>query len=538
MTTKQKGQPLFYPFLFASFGEQVLAQLAEDESCTRTFGHDIAVKINSVRSDFETEAEYKKQVVNPVMEAFLDKACPSAKTRKPIVQWVVKQYLEYRHNDKPILAEDLYKIDENLKYFDSLKNSPPFKQTGASPDLLQYKTYAAFAQMLEPHLKRRAQKEMLSEMFNMTPDQKAQIMAETTVLYDGEEGRVVIAHTPDASKYWGSNTRWCISGKTYAEQMFPHYNERSPIIMMMPKGQSDNKVALVDNLLYNSADATIPTLSQPHNGLMKKCLKELSDGARDNLALWIPEKIFSSGSNTEPEETYSEGMVRYEFYRATDNKLSDRSLWEKQRFVLAAVEFDASAVKYAAPELLKSREFWSAAARKHYDVFKYAPPEIRKDKDIMLAGVERSSIALAYADAILRVDYRFMLAAVQKDGHTLRYASEELKDDRTIVMAAVKNDGYAIEHAAPKFKEDREIMLEAALTDTQTFFINHRYLTNDRDFMLSVVKRNGTLLQYAGPELKSDREVIAAAMQNDASALFFAAPEFKLKTITTLSIGH
>jgi len=207
MPEVQKQPRLTLPALIDSHGEQVLELLRADETCGHAFSPEIAAKIHLDQDYFESRDDYMAEVVTPVMEAFLEKACSTARKRPPIAQWIIRQYLTHSHNENPILAEDLYKIDDNIRYFNSLRNSSVFKETGASPDLLSYKTYAAFEAMLAPHLQRKEETEAARKTFNVAASVKSSILAETTVLYDGPEGRVVVPHTSKASKYWGNNTK-------------------------------------------------------------------------------------------------------------------------------------------------------------------------------------------------------------------------------------------------------------------------------------------------------------------------------------------
>lgn len=290
---KKKPQRLTLPFLYATLGEQIVRQLGSERSYRHVFSKEISAKISGYHKGklrFNTQDELMAAVITPVMEAFLEKACPAAKNKPQIVQWVCKKYLEHRYNGKPMKAENLHEIGENITYFDSLKASAVFKKTGAKSDLVQYKTYAAFEEMLEPYLERRAQREQLAQAFNLKPEDKAAFFAETTVLYDGKEGRVVVPHTSRASAYWGSNTKWCISGKYYAGLHFPRYNAQSPVIMILPKGQPANKIALTNHVFTSSANKILDVLPEPHQTLINICLQNLSEGARRGLAPWLIRK--------------------------------------------------------------------------------------------------------------------------------------------------------------------------------------------------------------------------------------------------------
>ena len=50
------------------------------------------------------------------------------------------------------------------------------------------------------------------------------LMAETTVIYDGPEGKVVMPHTQESSIHWGAQTKWCIAAEK-SHNRFEHYNK-------------------------------------------------------------------------------------------------------------------------------------------------------------------------------------------------------------------------------------------------------------------------------------------------------------------------
>jgi hypothetical protein len=518
-----KKQRLSLSFLFATYGERVLEQLAKDKTCGQVFSPEIAEKIRQAKNGDATQAEYMAEVVTPVMEAFLDKSCPSAKGKAQIAQWVIRQYLAHRHNGNPILAEDLYKIGDNLKYFDSLKNSAAFKEGGDNPDLLSYKTYAAFEEI---HLQRKARKEAAGEAFNIKPEAKAAILSETTFLYDGPEGRVVVPHTPGASKYWGSNTKWCIAGKEYAEQYFPRYNAKSPVIFILPKGLHDDKIALVDHTLYNSADATIPSLPEPHQGLMDKCAENLSPQTRKSLTQWLPKEeepepelvqvaakeLYCLGESRRPRSSRirhgsRKGRRKLNPYR--DYKPSPK-LWSDKEFVLAAM----------------ARSSWA---------LHYADDRFKEDLDIVLAAVSSFGGAFRFAPDQFRNNREAVLAVVSKGGMALEYAAEEFKEDREIVLAAVTRDGRALQHAADQFKNDPEIVLAAVShkVDTDWYYPNMGFkhasdeLKDDFDVVSTAVAHNGKACLYASDRLRDDPRILIPAVSEDIELFSRLDPEMK-----------
>ena len=220
--------------VYASYAPKVLNLLAEDETHMRVFGAELMLKIHDYKKAKDKDVSFEQTF----MPLFMDKLYPSAQKNAQIAAWLCKAYLNHRHNGKAILAEDFYKVAESLKYFDALKNSKSLPEE--KRDLLSYQSYQDLLDVLKPFEEKRMAKEAADAFRKLTPEQKQIIQDETTILYDGIEGQVVIPHTPRASQFWGSNTKWCIAGKE-ADNYFPDYNHHSPIVMILPKGMHDQK---------------------------------------------------------------------------------------------------------------------------------------------------------------------------------------------------------------------------------------------------------------------------------------------------------
>jgi len=537
----QQPQHLKLPFLYATVGERVLKQLGAEESYAHVFEPDVIKKIRGYHKGtlkFTTQDELMKKVIKPVMEAFLDKTCSTARSRPPIAQWICNQYLSHKHNGLPVKAEDLYKIGANIDYFDSLKNSTAFKETKASPDLLQYKTYAAFEAMLEPHLKRKAQRELLTEAFNMTPQQKENLLAETTILYDGPEGRVVVPHTYQASQHWGSNTKWCISARKGADDMFPLYNKKSPIIMLLPQGQTDNKIALVDHVLYNSADDVISALPEPHNSLMQRCLDGLSEGARQGIAPWMPKKTDKPAPAADPA-LVEDVECELDWLSWNDTEKPDPTLWSNPNFVLTAIRKDGrngNSFIYAADELKKDPDFILSAVGPSFGyAFKYAAYELQHNRDFILDAIEQSEWAFEYATPSLKQNRDFVLAAVKRNGNALEFA-KEFQQDREINLAAVNQNSYAIAYVADELKQDPDFMMQL-FEESDNFPFEHR------TFNWDIWRPDSeTLMAYQHKALermaeRGDRESLLKHSRHmkstwgDADTLFAANPAATLAKI-------
>jgi hypothetical protein len=507
-------------FLYANVGEEVCRQLGGENSYRQVFDENIADKIRRFQ-----EGKVSRADITPVMDAFLEKACPAARSKPQIAQWVCKQYLSHRHNGEPIKAEDLYKIGENIQYFDSLKKSDAFKQSGASADLTQYKTYASFEEMLEPHRRLKEEKEALAKTLHMSSEEKGRIAAETTVLYEGPEGKVVVPHTPEASMHWGSNTKWCIAGRSYAKEYFPQYNKKSPVIFILPQGQQDNKVALVDKTLWNSSDYTIEGLPQKHHDLMQKCLAGLSEGAREGIASWIPDAV-----NNVISEDIAKGNVREEEraeLNARDNAANEAAKWQDREFVLNAVQQRGMSLYRAAPEFKEDREIVLAAVKNHGPALHYASREFLDDEEIVFIAAQKGAISLEKVSERLRDNREIVLAAVNSFGINLKYASERLQNDRDIIIAAIGKYGSVLQYTSAECRDDREIVLASVLAWSSSLQYASERLRDDSEVVRAAVQASPWALEYASERLRGDREIVIEAARNYNSVLQHASEEIQ-----------
>ena len=134
----------------------------------------------------------------------------------------------------------------------------------------------------------------------------------------------------------------------------------------------------------------------------------------------------------------------------------------------------------------------------------------RTDRDIVLAAVQKQGIALKYASEALKADREIVLAAVKNNGYALQYASEDHKADREIVQAAIKIDPCALLCASEALSADREIVLSAVQRGGSALEYASEALRADREIVLAAVKQDRSALKYASEALKADSEFESA----------------------------
>ena len=481
-------------FICAHSGPQILKLLTEDATYARVFSDDGLLNIKD----------------HKVLDQFILHTCPKGLETSPqIINWVFNQYLTHRHNNKPILAEDLYKVKDNLAYFDSLKKSQPFKESKRSADLISYKTYADFENMLAPFLKQKNLKEEAARQFNLPPEQHAQIMAESTVLYKGDDGMVVIPHTPFASQHWGSNTKWCIAGKEYADKYFPLYNAKSPIIMIITTGMHDQKVALVDNILYNSADSQIEVLAKEHFDLLEKAVRALSSIAKRGIKTYVDFSMAPKASQAQELNIKSDMDIKVdEFVRQ-----------------ISLCDFR---VNKSALEIWKDDEVVLAVLEKNGWMLRHAPVSVRWNKALVSTAVKNFGCALEVAGIPFKDDFSIVLDAVKNDGLALIHASERLQNDREIVMTAVKNTPYAFKYASPELKNDRTMLLAVAQkSGSVALEFSSSHLKQDSEIVFAALRQEGEALRYASSSLKYNSDIVIAALNQHVEAFPFVPEKLK-----------
>ena len=59
--------------------------------------------------------------------------------------------------------------------------------------------------------------------------------------------------------------------------------------------------------------------------------------------------------------------------------------------------------------------------------------ELKKNREVVLAAVQKDGYALRYAAEELKKDREVVLAAVQQDGTALLFVAEEMKNDQELL---------------------------------------------------------------------------------------------------------
>ena len=124
--------------------------------------------------------------------------------------------------------------------------------------------------------------------------------------------------------------------------------------------------------------------------------------------------------------------------RGTDLQFASERLKASFDLVLAAVQENGMALRYAAADMVKHYELVMDAVRQNGDALQFASEALRSDKRIAIAAVRSLPCALKHCAPVMRNDKEVVETAVAEDGCALEWASESLKADRDVVLLALR----------------------------------------------------------------------------------------------------
>lgn len=269
-------------FIYATLGEDLLKSLRKNSFyCESGLFDQKAVDIVSYYDegfiselDYSSRASFVSEIIVPVANSFIEYVSPFYKNKPRQINWVIKEFIA-----NPEI--DLTKLAKNLMYFENLKQSSVFD---GCKDLMQYKSYNELDTTLLPFRMKKNEKADLNLFRHLSDNERSRVILETIVVYEGKEGKIVIPNTVFAGKYWSNNTKLCISGEKAFEK-FMEANQKSPIVIFIPKGYEDEKIALNDGKLFNARDEIIEEgrLYEPHQKLLDAAMGKLSPKAAEGL---------------------------------------------------------------------------------------------------------------------------------------------------------------------------------------------------------------------------------------------------------------
>ncbi|GEM_PF-6082557 len=207
---------------------------------------------DEIEKDHDEKIVFKgfSEMMDPTLDRKAGKECK-------YLHWVCKSFTQ-----TPVLAEDMYKIRDRLQYFEQI--SKQLEKDGQPNQIKNVEGFDHLAEIMRPYEAAKMQKDAEREGRRMSKEDKTRLGNESTVLYDGPEGKIVIPHTKWASQFWGNQTKWCISAREEKDNMFKTYNVDDPIIIYLPSPEPEDleshpnyssfKFASVYRIIYNEWD--------------------------------------------------------------------------------------------------------------------------------------------------------------------------------------------------------------------------------------------------------------------------------------------
>ncbi len=384
------------------------------------------------------------------------------------------------------------------------------------------------------------------------PDEK--IIKETTIIYDGPAGKIVVPHTPDSSAYWGTNTDWWYSSEESDDSGFRCSREDVPTILYFPALVTDTDreshpklssfgVISMDKRLYDERTKNLFERSEEGNRketeYLPAPLRKLISAAWKTLAPGQKEYLHTFGQ-----------VPRYNFDLSEDSPLSKDELSFEAREMLwrlRQIHHDSfqeeeriSKLMEDYPDLCQDKDVMvEAMIWKGDKVFVHLPDNLRADKSLILSLVypgrsaENLERLMNAVPESLRADRDFIAKAREKSKHIMKFASDELRsdlgfnrhlnhlehllgdslNDRLTVDFAVSRDGTNLQYASEEYRKDKNIVSDAGQNNYgQGLQYAHPDLLDDKDVIMAAVFKHGPALKYASERLKADKDVVGTAI--------------------------
>mmetsp|Transcript_93976 Transcript_93976/g.186339 ORF Transcript_93976/g.186339 Transcript_93976/m.186339 type:complete len:313 (-) Transcript_93976:234-1172(-) len=182
-----------------------------------------------------------------------------------------------------------------------------------------------------------------------------------------------------------------------------------------------------------------------------------------------------------------------------------------------------SLLEDAAHAVKADRECILATVQKNGVAVRFAADPLKADKEVVLAAVTQNGSALEYAADNMKADREVVLAAVAKDGASMKFATEDLKSDKNFVLTAISKSCMALEYAAASLKAD-EVVVAAATKNNTALHVPAGPLKADKEVVLTAVTQDAESLNDATGPLKADKEAaVTAVTQNDSAVNYIDA---------------
>lgn len=302
---------------------------------------------------------------------------------------------------------------------------------------------------------------------------RAQINRETTVLYEGKLGKVVIPHSMRAAIFWGRDTKWCTAA-AISRNRYQTYTETSPLVTFLPVNNS--KFQIHEAVCFTASNNKIPLEWGP-KALVEKVLEKYP------------------------------GLEPYLIDPRFHNQLMDYNQ------ILQILEEDDMPERIVLlEEEGQTHEKILEAVQKNGDALSQADPEL-VDRDIVIAALLTNRSSIRHADMKWRNDLDIMMEAIIWDFCNARYTGDELKENPKYqeFIEQFKDDTPEIAIALPATKENEQIVARMVAADGMLLEQAYDYQGN-REIVLLAVQENGKAAHYMDKGFLNDIEIVSTAI--------------------------
>lgn len=210
--------------------------------------------------------------------------------------------------------EDLPRATQALIVFERFKRHFPENQR----DINCIKTLVDLEHTVGPYVETLTTKEIKAE-------DKAKAYAESEIIYDGTEGKIVIPTTEFASCFWGRGTKWC-TAYTEAENAFEEYFATGNIFILIHPDGTKWQLHLETKQYMDAEDKPLQIPDIKDNDLFQRWCSIARDYLESNPeTAYAFAKDIVNGPIPELEELISECSMSSYLY--AKNVIKGR--WEK-----------------------------------------------------------------------------------------------------------------------------------------------------------------------------------------------------------------
>lgn len=264
------------------------------------------------------------------------------------------------------------------------------------------------------------------------------VLKESSVLYQGKEGYVVMPHSQRAAEYWAQGTSWLELEDSNITNMFHTLNDK-PVIMLYTNGDQAGRYFAegLDDFLKNDLGAR---QSEPSMALKRLMLKACSQNPGLSYHMKLidvsPEKPALNAKDQARMLAFEKRMSAEE-QQVLDTELL-RGTTPGQREAIELIQSQHT-TKHLTLAQWDDPTIVSAVIHYSPSDFKHASERWRGNRYLVRDAVRALDENMLECAPYLMKDREFVLSLVKENGKALRYAPIEWRYKQDMIAAALEN---------------------------------------------------------------------------------------------------